>query len=197
MPPMSLDLQIARVVDSGNCSGCGACCLLDSGLEMQLNDHGYVRPVRTGATSHGALQARFDRICPGSEVRAVHEPGAQRHPELGSALRSWQAWATDPEIRYRGSSGGVITALAHWLLAEGVVTEVIEATRSDLDPRRTVTVALRTPSGVIPASGSRYAPVSNAAHAVLGRPEVALLASPAKSLQFAPWPGRPVWRRRC
>ncbi|MFF1574413.1 Coenzyme F420 hydrogenase/dehydrogenase, beta subunit C-terminal domain [Leifsonia sp. NPDC058292] len=42
----ALDAAITRVVDSGNCSGCGACALLDSGIEMRRNAEGYFRPVR-------------------------------------------------------------------------------------------------------------------------------------------------------
>ena len=180
MPRKTLDLQIAGVVQAGNCSGCGACCLLDQGLEMQLNEHGYARPVRTAPSASGTIQAPFERVCPGVMVQAARPDGATRHPEMGSALQSWQAWATDPEIRYLGSSGGVITALLSWLVRTQRVTEVIAATKSERDPRRTVTVSLRTPTGVIEAAGSRYAPVSNAARAALGRSDVAFVGKPCE-----------------
>ena len=175
-----LDGAIQAVVDSGNCTGCGACCLLDPGLVMRLNDHGYSRPVRTGPPRDG-VDADFARVCPGVVVNAEHPEGSSRHELLGSTYRSWQAWAADPAIRFAGSSGGVITALTAWLLESGRVTQVVAAGRDDREANRTVTLSLTTPSGVIKAAGSRYAPVSNAAAAVLGRADVAVVGKPCEA----------------
>lgn len=180
MPGVTLDRQIAQVVDRGNCSGCGACALLDRGIEMRLGDAGYSRPARVGPSGPGTVKADFDRICPGAEVRAAHPSGAERHPALGPSFRSWQAWATDEEARFTGSSGGAITAVLQWLLRTDQIREVVEAAKAPDDARRTVTVALRTPSEVIGAAGSRYAPVSNAGRAVLGRADVAFVGKPCE-----------------
>jgi len=180
MPGVSVDRRIAAVVIAGNCSGCGACCLLDSGLEMQLNDNGYARPVRVGPSGPAAAQARFERICPGVVVHAVRPERAVRDDSLGSAHESWQAWATDPQTRFLGSSGGALTAIVRWLLETGQVGEVVEATRAESDPSRTVSVTISTPSGALAAAGSRYAPVSNAALAVIGRPDSAFVGKPCE-----------------
>lgn len=180
MKPGTLDLQVRAVVEAGNCSGCGACCLLDKGLEMQLNEHGYARPVRTGPGGEESPATQFSRVCPGVTVTARRPHGAARHALLGPAIRSWQAWAGDDEVRFRGSSGGAITALTRWLLESGQVSEVVAAERDAQEPQRTITVSLRTPSRVIETAGSRYAPVSNAARASLGRADVAFVGKPCE-----------------
>ncbi len=191
-----LDNAIARVVDSGNCSGCGACALLDSGLRMQLSENGFARPVRTTqGDAHADAVRVFRTICPGVQVRAQSPLGAQRHPTMGPFIQVFAAWATDPDIRFAGSSGGTLTALAAWLLTTGEVSHVIGAAADNTDPRRTTTVLVTSREEAMKQAGSRYAPVSNAAEpsaseacvAFIGKPcEVsALRAMPVSELQEA------------
>ena len=99
-----LDALVDRVVTSGCCSGCGMCAQLDEGLELALDDHGFARPrrVRPGTADETAVRA-FRAACPGMTVRAQHHPDAVYDPQLGPVLQCWEAAATDPELRHRGS----------------------------------------------------------------------------------------------
>ena len=180
MSRATLDQQIDVVVRNGNCTGCGACCLLDSGLEMQLNQNGFHRPVRVATRAKKPMDAEFARICPGVEVRAGRPKGAVRHRVLGSSFGNWQAWSTEEAIRKRGSSGGVITAITGWLLETGEATQVVAAKMDPYEPRRTVPITLSTSRDALTAAGSRYAPVSNAARATLGRPDTAFVGKPCE-----------------
>jgi coenzyme F420 hydrogenase subunit beta len=176
-----LDRAIDRVVRSGNCSGCGACALLDSGIEMRLNDEGYNRPVRTGATSATAdARSRFAAVCPGVTVAAQSPEGATRHPTMGPVIQVFEAWATDDGIRFAGSSGGVLTALSTWLLETGEAARVIGAASEPSEPRRTVSVQLTTREGAIASAGSRYAPASNAALPAALLPDTAFVGKPCE-----------------
>lgn len=68
-PGSALDRAIGRVVASGNCSGCGMCALLDSGLQMRPSDDGYNGPSRVGPDRAVADSvSRFDTACPGVRV---------------------------------------------------------------------------------------------------------------------------------
>nr|WP_217645264.1 Coenzyme F420 hydrogenase/dehydrogenase, beta subunit C-terminal domain [Nocardioides terrae] len=106
----------------------------------------------------------FAAICPGRSVRSPHPRGVQRDPLLGSYLGVWAAYAADPAVRHAGSSGGVLTALAGWLVENGEIVQFVGAGPS-LDARRTVPVSIGTKEEALAAAGSRYAPVSNAARA--------------------------------
>src|SRR5699024_12024939 len=123
---------ISEVVAEDNCSGCGACCVMDPGLAMGLNGDGYLRPVRRSgtATPDSGQVSRFESMCPGRVVSSPYRPGASRHPQLGSYLESWVVWASDPEIRYRGASGGALTALATWLTETGRAPSARSGSRS-------------------------------------------------------------------
>lgn len=164
---------IARVVRQDNCTGCGGCALLSPHIKMQLDAAGYSRPVwsgdqgdtgrRTFGTQESARQAKrtFERICPGRSVTAPPSKGVREHPTMGIYVSVWSAWASDPNIRSAGSSGGVLTALSAWLLESGRATSVVGAGSSPKSPARTIPLVLGTREGVMSAAGSRYAPVSN------------------------------------
>ncbi|MGC5172275.1 Coenzyme F420 hydrogenase/dehydrogenase, beta subunit C-terminal domain [Micromonospora sp. DT81.3] len=160
--------KVRDVVARDACSGCGMCTRLDSGLEMRLDAGGHLRPVeaRPASESPGA-EAAFDASCPGVRVSAQKPRGAERHPLLGSAFGVWEAWATDSEIRYAGSSGGALTALHAWLVTSGRAARVTGAAADPLNPRRSVPVTITTRAEALEAAGSRYAPV-----AALSNPDV-------------------------
>ena len=177
-----LDRAIERVVAGGNCSGCGACAQLDAGLGMALDTHGFSRPVRTGpSTAAPGAVRRFDDACPGVVVRAAAAPGAARHPTMGPVLEAWEAWATDPEVRFTGSSGGTLTAIAGWLAATGEAQRVVGARADSGEPRRTVSVTITTREEALASAGSRYAPVSNAAHPDALDPGCAVVGKPCEA----------------
>lgn len=168
----ALRAAVARVVASGNCSGCGACTLLDPGLEMRLDAEGNLRPTSVdGAAVVAEPDAvrRFEDACPGVTVRAVQPQSGRRHPTMGPYLRVWMAWATDTDIRYRGSSGGALTAIAAWLLETGQAAQMVGARADVTEPRRTVSVSILSRDDALRAAGSRYAPTASAA-----RPEALL-----------------------
>lgn len=157
---MTLHDQIDRVIQEGNCSGCGACLLLDAGLSMQLDEAGFARPRLVAASTASAdAEQRFAQACPGRTVRAVRPRNVERHPTMGPVVAVWEAWATDEEMRFAGSSGGALTALADWIRSTGRATRVVGATAAP-DARRSVAIAITTREEALAAAGSRYAPVS-------------------------------------
>ena len=196
-----LDALIDRVVGTGCCTGCGMCAQLDDGLALTLDAHGFARPHRVGASTADDEAVRtFRAACPGMTVRAQRPgrgaaPAATYHPQLGPVLACWEAAATDPELRHRGSSGGVLSALAAWATSTGEVAQVVGA-RAAADPRRTVSVTIRTRAEALASAGSRYEPASAAAHplatdaggATIGKPCEAAALRALSRAQGAPAP---------
>ncbi|WP_165384239.1 Coenzyme F420 hydrogenase/dehydrogenase, beta subunit C-terminal domain [Leucobacter triazinivorans] len=172
--------QVAKVLQADACSGCGVCTLLDPGLSMELDGSGYLRPVAAGPPREepGAARA-FARVCPGRSVTAQRPAGSTRHPLLGSYFGVWEAWAVDPQMRHRGSSGGALTAIQSWLLATGAVAQVSTAASDPARPTRTVPVRITSKEEALAAAGSRYAPVAVGAIATAD-PTHALTAKPCE-----------------
>jgi coenzyme F420 hydrogenase subunit beta len=96
-------------------------------------------------------------------------------------VSAWEAWAGDPAIRHRGSSGGVLSALAAWLTETGEVSRFVGATADPETPRRTVSVTITDRETALAAAGSRYAPVSILAAPDALEPGTGLIAKPCES----------------
>ncbi len=149
------------------CLGCGACAYV-SPDEIRMADVPELgrRPVvapgfGTDPRSHEAL-----RVCPGAELahpREVIESKAHLRELMagwGPVLALWEGFAADPEIRFRGSSGGAATALALYCLERGGMHGVLHtAPRADA-PYLLETVLSRDRAALLAGVGSRYAPAS-------------------------------------
>lgn len=178
------DRAVAEVVDSGACSGCGACCAIDPGMRMALARDGFLRPVRRdgGASpvDDDAAVREFAAVCPGRAVSSPRPEGAERHPQLGSYLEAWAVHATDPEQRHRGASGGALTALSAWLTTTGRVNRVVGAGPAPA-PRRTVSVTITDRETALAAAGSRYAPVATLVDPQVLAAGTAVVAKPCEA----------------
>lgn len=179
------DGLVRKVVDNGNCSGCGVCSLIDPGLSMELDDAGFNRPIRRlplTVVRDAEATKQFAASCPGLMVRRP-EPIEQSatDPALGRSLSSWQAWAVDPETRFRGSSGGVLTALARWTVESGQAVRVVGAGADTSNPKRSIPVELGRGSDFLRQSGSRYAPVSVAGQSNALDPSSVVVGKPCEA----------------
>lgn len=153
---------IQSVVDAHLCTGCGVCAYLRPDLlEMvDVPDVGR-RPVAVaGAT--GEVRGEAVEACPGR--RLEHARGALDDApfrgEWGPVVGVYECWAADPDLRYRGSSGGVVSALAAHSVTTGAAVGVLQIQASRSDPLRNETVLNRTYEAIAGAAGSRYAPAS-------------------------------------
>lgn len=149
---------------------------------MESRD-GFQRPVFTKdeeALSTRASRDTFRRMCPGIQVSAQTADGAVRDATFGPIQGMWTAWAADPEFRHRGSSGGVLSALASWAVAEGLVREAVGAAKSSA-PRTTVPVTITTREEALSAAGSRYAPCSVGAHPSATSPDAMAIGKPCEA----------------
>jgi coenzyme F420 hydrogenase subunit beta len=176
---------LGDIVAGGLCLGCGLCESLGraEGIRMELNDRGYLRPTATAKPST-ALQRRILAICPGLRQRP-HWLQA-RKPQSGDAIwgpyeRLSMGHATDNTIRFRGSSAGVLTAIAIHLLESGAVSSVLHVRADPAAPMRNQAQISRSRADVMAGVGSRYAPTApltvimqlldeGAPFAVVGRP---------------------------
>jgi len=172
---------VGDVLARDACAGCGLCTLLDRGLAMELDAEGYARPVATSAPQEIDSGERIMRsACPGIRVDDHTAPDATRDRLLGDYVDAWEAWATDPELRHAGSSGGALTAVHAWLLESGRAARITGAAASAENPRRTVPVTITTRAEALAAAGSRYAPVATLSNPRVLEPGSAVVAKPCE-----------------
>lgn len=154
--------SIEAVTRARLCTGCGVCAHLhpDRLRMADVPDVGR-RPLPIVGITTPTTGAGFD-ACPGRALS--HPPGrlddAPFGGEWGPVLGLWECWSTDPELRHRGSSGGVVSALAAHAVDAGVADGALQVRASRTDPLRNETVLNRTYEDIVAAAGSRYAPAS-------------------------------------
>lgn len=155
--------RIDQVVEWRLCAGCGACvpgCPNRAVTLADIHDQG-LRPVVDSAKCRkcgGCVE-----VCPGIEIshRTFND---QAMPELsrewGPVLEVWEGHATDPRIRYDGSSGGVATALALFCLEKQAASGVLHIGAKEGTPLENVAVFSTSRAELLARTGSRYSPAA-------------------------------------
>lgn len=153
----SASRSLARVSQGDLCSGCGACAALAPGkVRMALAAPGFLRPVQD-APLEVAEEAAIARTCPGLG-QSVAAAGRTEAVLWGPYVSMQTGWATDPDLRFAGASGGGLSALLVHLLHSGRVDAVIQIAADPDNPIGNITVVSTDAGGVRAAAGSRYAP---------------------------------------
>ena len=104
-------------------------------------------------------------VCPGLSLEHDYDPAQpglirELAPAWGPVFGMWEGYATDPAIRYAGSSGGAATTLAWYCLERAGMCGVLHTAARKDAPHLNETVFSRTREDLLAATGSRYAPAS-------------------------------------
>lgn len=181
-----MTLRLAEIVAGGLCMGCGLCRSMAGSdhVTLVMTPEGRLRPVENEAVDAAALEA-INAACPGIRVSGAEPdrllPGTPTDAIWGPAARLAIGYAGDPQIRHLGSTGGVLTALACFLLETGRVKFILHVVASRSQPMRSEPRLSFDRASVIAGAGSRYGPVAPLAdfESVLERAEpFALVAKP-------------------
>lgn len=138
------------------CIGCGACaaaCDYDGITMEHVPEQGF-RPRLSRDCASCSVCLPF---CPGYGVAAPGEDDvAPDVADFGPARAIWEGWATDTDVRRRGSSGGVLTALALFAVEAAGFAGVVQTSMDPDDPLRNRTVISRSRAEILSCCGSRY-----------------------------------------
>jgi coenzyme F420 hydrogenase subunit beta len=129
---------------------------------MQVQAPGYLRPKQV-ATLTEAQEAQIAQVCPGlGQTIADGGKIADGHHTSsvlwGPYVSMKTGWATDPAIRFAGSSGGGLSMILIHLLQEGQVDAVVQTAADTQLAIGNATVITTDPGAILSAAGSRYAP---------------------------------------
>jgi coenzyme F420 hydrogenase subunit beta len=156
---------VKGIVDWRLCLGCGVCAYICPEQKIELVDvvSEGIRPLVANEQCNGCSDCL--RVCPayGTDHRPLLEQSgliAEIKSAYGPALEIWEGYATDPEIRRMGSSGGMLTALSLYCLEREGMHGVLHIAGDPADPIRNHTCLSRTRGELLAATGSRYAPAS-------------------------------------
>jgi coenzyme F420 hydrogenase subunit beta len=161
--------DITQVVSRHLCTGCGACAALFPNAIHMTDTQDVARRPRLTATGEAARLVAKEAlaVCPGvgADHRALHGPEGPADEidrDWGPVLEIWEGYAADPEVRFRGSSGGAATALSLFAVEKAGFSGVAHVAADPADARLNRAVISHDRAGLLRGAGSRYAPASPA-----------------------------------
>jgi coenzyme F420 hydrogenase subunit beta len=155
--------RIDQVVEWRLCVGCGACVPACPNAAITLVDRcdQGIRPVVNSAKCRTC--GTCVQVCPGIEISHSSVDSATIPPlcgEWGPVLDVWEGFATDSEIRYKGSSGGVATALSLFCLERERAAGVLQIGAKPGAPLENAAVFSKSRAELLGCTGSRYSPAA-------------------------------------
>jgi len=155
---------IQDVVRRNLCMGCGSCAAARPDLVRMVDTVAHGRRPVIADDAPSAAGRELAKVCPGRAIDARPPgPGGARdyaYAAWGPVLEVWEGHATDPELRFRGSSGGVVSALALFCIERKDYAGAVQVRARPDQPLLNETVISRSRADVLAASASRYAPAS-------------------------------------
>ncbi len=150
--------EIKSIVSRGYCTGCGLCEAVggSENVKMEISASGFLRPNFYREIKREKSEAIL-KSCPG--VGLSHKRGIKNyHPIWGPIREIRTGHALDANVRREGSSGGVISAMAIYLIESGKVDFVAQITASKASPFLNEMQFSRSRFEVLSCAGSRYSP---------------------------------------
>lgn len=142
------------------CAGCGACAYACRDGKVSLKDvfDDGIRPFVADDDCRDCTDCL--QVCPGIGLSRPSPGGANdTFEKWGPVLSVWEGYAVDEEVRFRGSSGGAVTALALYCMEELKFGGVLHAGAGDT-PLSNKTHYSVTRTELLSRAGSRYSPAS-------------------------------------
>ena len=130
--------RLYRIAEEGLCIGCGICQSIAGPATIRVvkTTTGDQRPIVVGSLDDGLVDRIYD-ICPGTRIEGLPEvliaPETAVDPVWGPYLRIVLGYAADPEVRHKAATGGVLSALAVYLLDSGRVEFIHEFGMDDIE----------------------------------------------------------------
>lgn len=157
--------RMNAISEQGLCAGCGLCQSIagPDRIRVVKTENGYERPVIVGDLDDRLVDRIFD-VCPGTRVEGLPERELTSETKLDTVWGPWQrivrAWAGHQDTRFEGSTGGVLTALAQFLLEDKRVDFVLHVKASTTEPTFGERHLSFTSADVLEGAGSRYGPAA-------------------------------------
>ena len=157
--------RLEKIVKHGMCIGCGICeSIVSTGeIKIEKSGSGMLVPIPNQSLNHNSVDKIFE-VCPGTHVEGLpeHLINENSHTDLiwGPYQAIKLAWASNPITRFKGSTGGVLTALGEYLLASKKVNFILHAKASTKNPSFGEAKLTFEMQKVIEGAGSRYGPTA-------------------------------------
>ncbi len=156
---------IQDIIDWRLCIGCGVCTYVCENDELKMTDipdKGRRPLIKKEITEE--LNKKIIEICPGIRLEKVDINSKTEVDNndvlIGNTIEIWDGHAADDYIRWSGSSGGVLSALAAYCIEKENMGAVLHTGMDEKKPWLNKSIISHNREEIIANAGSRYAPSS-------------------------------------
>ncbi|MBS7287768.1 MAG: Coenzyme F420 hydrogenase/dehydrogenase, beta subunit C-terminal domain [Candidatus Freyarchaeota archaeon] len=136
------------------CSGCGTCVIFcPKGIEMVLDPRSNYTPILKNECSFCDV---CNTVCPTSDIIGGVTSKRNYNELIGRYVNSYIGYSKRRDIRWRASSGGLVTALLMFMLESNIIDGVLAVRMEGLRP---VPFIAGSSKELLMAMGSKYLPV--------------------------------------
>ncbi len=152
--------SLGKIIDGGLCHRCGSCVGICPTGVLGLDNEDYPSVHNLSACTDCDLCVK---VCPGDEFdikqayREVYNEEVDLTSTHGHFTDAYLSYATDPEIRERSTSGGLVTALLLDQLRSGAIDGAIVITSDPEQLWKGKPIVARTEAEMLAAMKSKYA----------------------------------------
>ena len=160
---MSPTERMNAISEQGLCAGCGLCQSIagPEKIHFTKTTNGFERPVVVGDLDDELVE-RIYAVCPGTRIEGLPDSKLAADTKVDNVWGPWRrmvhAWAGDANTRFEGSTAGVLTALAQFLLVDKRVDFILHVKASTTEPTFGERHLSFTQADVLEGTGSRYGP---------------------------------------
>jgi len=157
--------NIEEIIHLSLCTGCGICASIcpQKAIVLAIDPAKglYVPKIQPDCCNFCGICVK---ICPGHEVDFINLNSKfitqeQSDPLLGSYIRCYTGYSNDNVLRYRSSSGGLITAFLIFALEQNIIDGAVVTRMNKDNPLVPEPFIARTKDDLLSAIGSKYCPV--------------------------------------
>lgn len=162
-------LNINYILKHDLCMGCGVCSGACSTHSISVvREKGMFLPkINNDNCINYQGCSKCYNICPGIgielnelSVKLFESEATQKDKYIGYYKNCYSGYSTNEEIRYRSSSGGLVTQFLIYLLEKKLISGAVVTRFSKKDEFLVDTFVARSKEDLISARGSKYSPVS-------------------------------------
>jgi coenzyme F420 hydrogenase subunit beta len=157
--------KIEEIVRNDLCHGCGTCASMcrQSAIDLVVDRKKgiYLPKININRCNHCGI---CFKVCPGSSV-PFHTLNLEIFGKdsenylLGNYNNCYIGFARDYDMRFRSSSGGLVTTLLVYALEKGMIDGALVTRMSQKQPLEPEPFIARTRNEIIQAARSKYCPV--------------------------------------
>lgn len=151
--------SLQDIVSNRLCTGCGTCAFLAPAHVKMAETTDENRRPKCSPDLPAELDQFLAGACPSVAERNT-DISSSVTQAWGPVVEVWEGYATDEEIRFKGSSGGAVTALSLAAMKSAGFAGTLHVKASLANPMLNEARLSRRRSELMEGAGSRYAPAS-------------------------------------